>query len=131
MEFTTDNFDAEVLKSDKPVFVDFWAPWCGPCRIIGPIVDELSSEMPSVKFGKLNVDENPQSSQQHQIFSIPSLKVFKNGKIIGEMVGAQPKDAILALLSAKISESINAIPSERTLFSLLSSKVFCCSKILP
>ena len=93
---TDQNFEQEVIKSDKPVLVDFWAPWCGPCKMVSPAVEQIAEELKdALKVGKLNVDENSQSSQQYQIFSIPSLKIFKNGKIIGEMVGAQPKNAIL------------------------------------
>jgi thioredoxin 1 len=92
---TDANFDAEVLKSDKPVLVDFWAEWCGPCKMVSPAVSELAEELKDhLKVGKLNVDENPHTSQNYQIMSIPSLKVFKGGKIIGEMVGAAPKPLI-------------------------------------
>ncbi len=97
MEFTlTDaNFDAEVLKSDKPFLVDFWAEWCGPCKMVSPAVTQLAEELKDhLKVGKLNVDENPNVSQMYQIMSIPSLKVFKGGKIIGEMTGAAPKPII-------------------------------------
>lgn len=89
---TDDNFEQEVLKSDKPVLVDFWAEWCTPCKMVGPIVSELAEEMKDhLKVGKLNVDENPKMSQAYQIMSIPALKIFKDGKIIGEILGAAPK----------------------------------------
>lgn len=93
--FTDDNFAQEVLQSDKPVLVDFWAEWCTPCKAVSPIVSELAEEMKDhLKVGKLNVDENPKSSQAYQIMSIPALKIFKDGKIIGEIVGAAPKATI-------------------------------------
>lgn len=92
---TDQNFEQEVLSSSKPVLVDFWAPWCEPCKMVSPAVSELAEEMKDhLVVGKLNVDENPQTSQNYQIFSIPSLKVFQNGKIIGEFVGAAPKPVI-------------------------------------
>lgn len=93
--FTDDNFDQEVLHSEKPVLVDFWAEWCGPCKMVSPAVTQLAEELKDhLKVGKLNVDENPQSTSKYQVFSIPSLKVFKGGKIIGEIVGAAPKQVI-------------------------------------
>ncbi|HYE21961.1 MAG TPA: thioredoxin [Verrucomicrobiae bacterium] len=92
---TDQNFDQEVLSSEKPFLVDFWAEWCVPCKMVSPAVTQLAEELKDhLKVGKLNVDENPQSSSKYQIFSIPSLKVFKNGKIIGEVVGAAPKAVI-------------------------------------
>jgi thioredoxin 1 len=99
--FTDDNFDQEVLKSDKPVLVDFWAEWCGPCKMVSPAVSQLADEMKDyLKVGKLNVDENPKTTQAYQIFSIPSLKVYKEGKILGEIVGAAPKQMIEAKLKS-------------------------------
>jgi thioredoxin 1 len=92
---TDANFDAEVIKSDKPVLVDFWAEWCGPCKQVSPAVSQIAEEMKDqLKVGKLNVDENPKTTQAYQIFSIPALKVYKDGKILGEMVGAMPKAII-------------------------------------
>ena len=90
-----DNFKNEVLQSDIPYLVDFWAEWCGPCKMVSPAVSQLADELKDhMKVGKLNVDENPRTTQEYQIFSIPSLKVFKAGKVIGEIVGAAPKPII-------------------------------------
>lgn len=89
-----ENFDQEVIKSDKLVLVDFWAPWCGPCQIMGPIIEELSNELAGVKVGKLNVDEHPNIAQSYGIMSIPTTKVFKGGQVIKEFVGAQSKDKL-------------------------------------
>ncbi|OGE80399.1 MAG: thioredoxin [Candidatus Doudnabacteria bacterium RIFCSPHIGHO2_01_FULL_45_18] len=97
MEITlTDaNFEQTVLKSDKPFLVDFWAEWCGPCKMVSPAVTQLATDLKDhLMVGKMNVDENPKTTQSYQILSIPSLKVFQNGKIIGEMVGAAPKPVI-------------------------------------
>jgi len=94
--FTDQNFESEVEKSDIPVLVDFWAPWCGPCRIQGPIVEELAREMAGsqVKIGKLNVDENQNVAQKYGIMSIPTLMVFKGGKVAQQMVGVQQKETL-------------------------------------
>ena len=92
MEFTDQNFEQEVVKNDLPVLVDFWAPWCGPCQMMGPIIDELSKELEGkVKVGKVNVDENQDISSKYEIMSIPALKVFKGGKVVKEFVGVQNK----------------------------------------
>ena len=92
------NFQSEVLNSDRPVLLDFWAPWCGPCRMVVPIVEEIAEERPDIKVGKVNVDEQPELAGQFGIMSIPTLVVIKDGKIIKQSMGAKPKEAILALL---------------------------------
>jgi thioredoxin 1 len=100
-EVTDSSFDAEVLKSDKPVLVDFWAPWCGPCRMVAPVVDELSQEYDGkVKFVKLNTDDNPQVSVKYQIRSIPTLLVFKSGEPVGQIIGFRPKSDLKKRLDA-------------------------------
>ena len=103
-EFTTDNWDSEVLGSDKPVLVDFWAEWCGPCRMIAPIVEELSNEMDGkAVIGKLNVDEHNEISMKYGIRSIPTLLVFKGGEMVDKLVGAVPKDQIVQKLEAQLA----------------------------
>lgn len=99
MQFTDQNFEQEVMKSNKPVFVDFWAPWCGPCQVMGPIIDELSKEMEGkVKIGKLNVDENPETAGKFGIMSIPTMMVFNGGKIAKQFMGVQAKESLKAEL---------------------------------
>ena len=95
---TKENFQSEVVQSDKPVLLDFWATWCGPCRMVSPIVDQIADERSDIKVGKLNVDEQPELAQQFRIISIPTLVVMKDGQIANKAVGAMPKEEILALL---------------------------------
>jgi len=93
IEVNDQNFDQEVLESDKPVLVDFWAPWCAPCRMMSPVLEDLAEKIGGLaKVGKLNVDENSASASKYEIMSIPALKIFKNGKIIKEFVGVQSQE---------------------------------------
>lgn len=98
-QFTDSNFDSEVLKSDKPVLVDFWAEWCGPCRMVGPIVEEIARDFDGkISVGKMNVDENMDIPSKYGIRSIPTLMIFKNGELVDKIVGAVPKASILGKL---------------------------------
>ena len=99
-KFTTDNFDSEVLKSDKPVLVDLWATWCAPCRMQGPVVEEIANENTDIKVGKLDVDENPEIAQKYGVMSIPTLLVIKNGEVANQAVGFHTKQQILDMINA-------------------------------
>jgi thioredoxin 1 len=100
-EFDDKNFDSEVLQADGPVLVDFWAPWCGPCRQIAPVIEQLAGENEgAVKIGKLNVDDAPNSAQSYGVSSIPTLMLFKNGEVVERFVGVQPKSRLQEALDA-------------------------------
>ena len=95
---TAENFDTEVMKSEKTVLLDFWAEWCGPCRMLAPTIHEIADERPDIKVGKVNVDNDPSLAEKFGIFSIPTLIVIKEGKVVSQTAGMRPKDAVLALL---------------------------------
>ena len=104
IKFTDQNFEEEVEKSKLPVLVDFWAIWCGPCQMMGPIIEELAEKFEGkMKIGKLNVDENSETAKKYEVLGIPSLKFFKNGKVIDEITGLQPKEVIVEKIENLIS----------------------------
>lgn len=96
---TKDNFENEVMKSEKPVLIDFWASWCGPCRMVSPIIDELAEELQNVKVGKINVDEQSELAGAFNIMSIPTLVVVKNGKVTNKVIGVRDKQEIIDMIS--------------------------------
>ena len=98
LHITKDTFQSEVVQSDKPVLVDFWASWCGPCQMVSPIIEEIANEHPEIKVCKINVDEQPELAAAFQVMSIPTLVVMKNGQVVKRTMGAQPKQQILSLL---------------------------------
>lgn len=98
LQITKNNFDTEVMNSEKPVLIDFWASWCGPCKMLSPVVDEISEETTDVKVGKVNVDEQPELARQFGVMSIPTLVLIKDGKVAEQSVGVKPKDTILKMI---------------------------------
>ena len=98
LKITKDNFQAEVLEAKETVLVDFWASWCGPCKMIGPIIDQIADERSDIKVCKVNVDDEQELAVQFKVMSIPTLLVFKDGKVVNQSLGAKPKAAILAML---------------------------------
>ncbi len=95
---TKDNFQSEVIENKKPVLLDFWAAWCGPCRMLSPILDEIAGERDDIVIGKVNVDEQPELAGKFGVMSIPTLVVMKDGKAVNQALGARPKEQVLALL---------------------------------
>ena len=98
MKIHKENFQKEVLDTSKPVLLDFWAPWCAPCQMVAPVVDEIARENPDIRVGKVNVDEEQELTSRFRVFSIPALLVLKDGKVVNQAVGARQKNAILAML---------------------------------
>jgi thioredoxin 1 len=102
-EVTDTNFQAEVIESDQPVLVDFWAPWCGPCRVVGPVLEEIASERDDLRIVKLNVDDNQQTAATFEVLSIPTLILFKNGQVAKKVIGAYPKKRLEAELEPALA----------------------------
>ncbi|RKI40277.1 thioredoxin [bacterium D16-51] len=98
LHVTKENFEAEVLQSEKPVLVDFWAGWCGPCKMVAPVLEEIAAEVTDVKITKVNVDEQPELAQKFQVMSIPTMVLIKEGKVVDTTVGAQPKEDLVRFI---------------------------------
>ncbi|MEK9959908.1 MAG: thioredoxin [Pelagibacteraceae bacterium] len=102
LKVNDENFESDVLKADKPVLVDFWAEWCGPCKMVGPVLEELSDEMPQIKIAKHNIDDAPNTPTKYGVRGIPTMLLFKGGEVVDTKVGAATKDAIKEWLSSKV-----------------------------
>ncbi len=101
---TDSNFQAEVIESDKPTLVDFWAPWCGPCRVVAPVLEEIASQRDDLRIVKLNVDENQQTAAQYEVLSIPTMILFRNGQVATKVVGAMPRKRLEAQLEPALAQ---------------------------
>src|SRR4051794_15012230 len=109
-EVTDANFQAEVIEAETPVLVDFWAPWCGPCRVVGPVLEEIASERDDLRIVKLNVDENQQTAAAFEVLSIPTMILFKNGQVAKKVIGAYPKKRLESELESELSAACRSAP---------------------